>query len=510
MTAKTRYLSKSQFTRALQCVKSLWLYREHPELQDPVSPELQAIFDQGTQVGILAQKWIGGGVLIDAPHTEPERALKQTEVAIHNGAQVLYEAAFLYEDVLVRVDILAKGPGGGWDLFEVKSTTKLEDYHLSDVAIQRYVLQGAGVQLGAAHLVHLDPGYVRQGPLDLRKLFLPVDVTSATEGLLDVVPEQLRRMKTVAAADEAPAQAIGPHCTKPHDCSLIGHCWKDVPDYSVFNLAGALMKKKTALWNKGIKTVAEIPDFDKKDEATKDYKLTDYQAVQRQVARSGQPHIDAKAIGELLRDLEYPRYFLDFEAVNPAVPPYDGLRPYQALPFQASVHVRREPGAPLEHREFLGDGTKDPRADLIDFLSGRLGRTGPVIAYSKSYEGGILKGLAAYLEGSGAAQGMLDLEARLFDVADPFRKAFYAHPGFKGRWSIKAVLPTLFPDTTYEGLAIQNGAAAMRAYARLMEPDVTPEERAKIMADLRAYCAQDTMAMVRILDRLEEVAAVAA
>lgn len=494
-------LSKSQYTRGLQCEKSLWLYRERKELQDPVSPQDQAIFEQGTAVGILAHKWIKGGVLIEADHAHPEEALAATAAAIAAGAEVIYEAAFLYDGVLVRADIIVRNPkvdGKAWDLYEVKSTTKVEDEHLLDVAIQRYVLNGAGIGIVRAFLAHLDSSYVRRGALDLDELFEAEDITAESDEALDQVPGELARLKAAAALKEAPKVAIGPHCTKPHDCSFQGHCWKEVPDYSVFNLAGARKDKTTRLWNSGVKTIAEIP---------KEEKLTAYQDTQRFVAKTGKPVILAEGIRALLANLVYPHYFLDFEAVNPAIPPYDGTRPYQAIPFEASLHVRKERGAPLEHHEFLGDGTKDPRPELVAFLTNSIGPSGSVVAYHKSYEGGIINGLAS--GGYHAANELIDIEARLWDLADPFKKALYAHPAFEGSWSIKKVLPVLIPDMKYDGMAIADGVAAMRAYTRLMTEPLTPAQRAQIMADLKAYCGQDTLAMVRILDRVEADLAVA-
>lgn len=497
----TRYLSKSQFTRGLQCLKSLYLYRKRRDLQDAVSPEQQAIFDAGTEVGVLAQKWIGGGVLITAGHMDPQKALDETQAAIDAGAQVIYEAAFLYEDVLIRADIIARNPEKNWDLFEVKSTTGVEPTHLNDVAIQRYVITGAGIKLNASHLVHLDPGYVRYGALDLQKLFLAVDVTAETEPLLDMIYDQLRAMKAMAEKPDAPEREIGQQCTKPYDCSFIGHCWAHVPEYSVFNLAGARMDKKTSLWRKGIVNIKDIPDFDKKDSDTKEYKLTEYQNTQRLVARTNKPYIDSDAIRMLLANLYYPHYFLDFEAVNPAIPPYDGLRPYQQLPFEASLHVRRERAAPLEHFEYLADGTKDPRPELVSFLRRHIDTAGSVIAYNKSYEGGIIKALAAFTHNG---EPLLQIEQRLWDLADAFRKGLWAEPKFLGSWSIKKVLPVLVPDMTYDGMFIADGVAAMQAYAKLMDPATTPAERAGIMTALRIYCGQDTLAMVRILDVVQE------
>lgn len=503
MTPKTHYLSKSQFTRGMQCSKSLWLYRKHRDLQDPTPPDLQARFDAGSEVGVLAHKWIPGGVLIKADHTDPDGALAETAKAIADGAQVIYEAAFLHDDVLVRVDILAKGPGGVWDLYEVKSTTGVEDVYLLDSAIQRYVVEGAGLQFGVGHVVHLNPSYVRYGALDLKHLFLAVDVNAETTRILPKVPLLLAGMKAVNAQPEAPDVPIGPHCTKPYDCSFQGHCWAKVPDYSVFNLAGARMDKKSNLWHAGHRLITDIPKCTCKPTAKKctcGYRLTNYQEVQRHVALTGKPFINREAIAALLAQLFYPLHFLDFEAVTPPVPVYDGTRPYQALPFEASIHFQAAAGAPLEHFEYLCDGTVDPRPGLVEFLRKHVADRGSVIAYNKSYEGNMVKGMAAMQrEGSQAEKDLLEIEKRLWDLADPFKQALWADPRFEGSWSIKKVLPVLVPDMTYDGLAIAEGTAAMRAYTRLMTETLSATERAQLMEDLRAYCGQDTMAMVRIL-----------
>lgn len=514
MTQTTpRYFSKSQFTRGMQCSKSLYLYRAKTVPADPITPDLQDRFDAGNRVGVLAQKWLPGGVIIKADHTDPERALTETAVALASGIQVIYEAAFLHDDVLVRVDILAKGPGGVWDIYEVKSTKDVEDVYLLDAAIQRYVAEGAGMTIGVTHVVHLNPGYVRQGALDLKQLFLAVDVNEETAKILPAIPAELVRMKTTSAMDKPPEVAIAGHCTKPHDCSFIGHCWAKVPDYSVFNLAGARMDKKTDLWNKGIKTIDAIPDCTCKPTAKKctcGNKLTAYQSIQRRVAKEQWAFINPAGIRELLKQLAYPYHYVDFEAVAPPIPAYDGTRPYQQLPFQASIHYQEADGAPLQHFEYLADGTRDPRPELVDFLRGHIKDHGSVIAYYKSYEGAMLKMLAAMQrDGSQAAADLLSAEARLWDACDAFRLAHWAAPGFEGSYSIKKVLPILVPEMTYKGMAVADGLAAMRAYARLMDPRTTPEERAKIMADLKAYCGQDTLAMVRIVDKQKEAAGTA-
>ncbi|MBS3927736.1 MAG: DUF2779 domain-containing protein [Sphingomonadales bacterium] len=496
-------LSKSQYVRGNQCLKSLWLYRNRKDLQDPVDPFQQSIFHSGTAFGLLAMKRFAGGVLIHADHAHPEDALAQTADAVASGTKIIYEAAFLFEDVLVRADVVTKNDNGTWDLTEVKSATKMNDVYLLDVAVQRHVMSGAGFPVAHARVAHANPGYVRYGELDLDKLFVVVDVTEASEPALSEVPQRLGRMKVFADAPAAPEIGIGSHCANPYPCDFEGNCWAHVPEYSVFNLAYAKMETKLDLFNRGVQLVHQVnPDFDN---------LTDKRTIKQvQIARLGKPYVDLEAIGSFLNGLRYPIAHLDFETDNPVIPPYDGLKPYQQMPFQASVRVQQERGGPLTEYGYLGDGLEDPRRDLIGFLSEHVPEQGHVLAYYKSFEGGRLKELAQGPGVGNRGPQLLDMAARLVDLADPFSKNWYTHPGFKGKWSIKNVLPILVPTMTYAGLVIRDGTAAMAAYAELRDPKLDPARRAMLTEALKVYCGQDTMAMVKILEHLWAQVGVAA
>ncbi len=499
-TQPARPLSKSQYTRGMQCEKSLWLYRHRKDLKDPIDPFLESIFRSGTAFGQLAMERFPGGVLIKADHLHPEEALEETKAAIAAGATVLYEAAFLYEGVLVRTDVIIKQPGG-WDLYEVKSSTKVEAVYLLDVAIQRYVMNGAGFPDRISHVVHANPGYVRYGKLDLGKLFAVVDVTKESAEAMVYVPANLKRLKAQADAPEAPAVGIGEHCSKPYDCDFRGNCWAHIPEYSVFNLAYAKMDKKLELFNRGVQFIHQInPTMEK---------LTDKRSVRQvEISRLAAPRIEKETIGTFLNSLVYPIAHLDFETDNPAVPPYDGLRPYQQMPFQASVRVQHSPGGKPTEATFLGDGLSDPRSELVAFLCAEVPNRGSVLAYYKSFEGGRLTELAtAALYPAPQSNQLVNIAQRLVDLADPFSKGWYAHASFKGRWSIKAVLPVLIPDMTYENLVIKDGTAAMAAYAELRDPKTPPARREELATALKVYCGQDTMAMVRILDHLYAIVA---
>ncbi len=494
-------LSKSQYVRGRQCVKSLWLYRHRKDLQGPVDEFQQGIFDHGTEFGQLAHQRLAGGVLIAEGHDEPDKAVMKTAVAIASGIKFIYEAAFLFEDVLVRADIIQRNIDGNWNLFEVKSSTKVTDIYLLDVAIQRHVLAGAGLQLNRCFVMHANPGYVRRGALELDRLFEITDVTEESRDALLDVPGELARMKALADAPEAPPKPIGEHCTKPYPCDFKDHCWAHVPEYSVFNLGYAKMDKKLELFNSGTREIRHItPAL---------HTRTAGQRAPGEGARAGGARVDVKAIKKFLETLTYPLAHLDFETDNPVIPPYDGLRPYTQMPFQAVLCVQDELGAPVVEYGFLGDGMRDPRKDLMTFLLEHVPPDGSVIAYHKSFEAGRLEELApsAGVGGSLADKFLLKMVDRLADLADPFRTNAYTHPDFKGRWSIKAVLPVLVPSMSYEGLEIGDGAAAMAAYAKLRDPKLPASERARITHALKVYCGQDVVAMVKILEHLYDVVA---
>ncbi|MFA5140256.1 MAG: DUF2779 domain-containing protein [Elusimicrobiota bacterium] len=466
-------LSKSQYLRGLQCRKNLWLYRHRPEVATPPSPSLQAIFDQGHEVGTLAWKRFPGGKLIEEDHLHPDEAVDSTRKAL--GHDVLYEAGAVFDKVLIRADILARDK-----LVEVKSSTEVKDVYLHDVAVQRYVLEGAGFKIKKTSLLHINNKYVRHGDVDPKGLFAESDVTEKVNELLPEVPMRVKEFHSVVASKDEPRIDIGEQCYAPYECPFIDHCWKHVPEYSIYDIARLSWKKKDALREMGVLRVEDVPD---------DFELNAAQRKQVKVARSNKPYVDYDGIGACLERFEHPLYFLDFETVNPAIPPYDGLRPFEQLPFQASLHVRMKQGGALKHEGFLADARTDPRGPLKEWLKSRIGPKGSVLAYNASFEARCLEELG----------GLGYIKERLVDVADPFRKGFLVHPGFKGRWSIKAVLPTLVPGMDYSGLEIKDGSEAQLAFMGLMKGT---GDGVKVRKALEEYCAQDTLGMVKLVDVL--------
>jgi hypothetical protein len=490
---RTFKLSKSSFLRGVQCEKSLYLHRHYPELRDELSEEQQTVFERGTNVGLLARQLFPGGE--DASPEDYSRffdSITTTKKLIKDGAKIIYEAAFEYNNTVAAIDILVK-TRNGWKGYEVKSTTGLKDIHFLDAAVQYYVITGSGIDLKDISIVHLNNGYVRCGDLDISSLFTVQCVKKEVLGLLDTVEERIPKLLSVLRKKSIPDIPIGPHCSDSYDCDFIGHCWKHVPEHSVFEIAGLRSDKKFELYGNGFLTMTDIPD---------DYRLSDRQRVQIDALRSGRSYIDKQAVGAFLRTLSYPLYFFDLETFNPAIPLYDNSRPYQQIPFQFSIHYKKSAISAPKHIEYLADAGADPRLELIQHFLEDTKTPGDIIVYNKSFEGTRLNELTR--DFPSYASGINERIERIKDLMDPFRSKSYYTPGMHGSHSIKYVMPELVPGLTYDTLEIGNGGAAMNAFDQMVS-ETDPKKIARTRKALLEYCKLDTLAMVRILEVLEGV-----
>lgn len=489
-------LSKTLFIRGCQCHKSLWLKKYKPEWQDEESTEATARFASGNEVGELARDLFPGGVLIpfeeDGERVPLEDQLRRTKEAMEGGAKVIYEAAFQHDGIFVKVDLLRKR-AKGWDLHEVKAGTSVKDVYLLDSALQYFVLVGAGVPLGKVYVVHVNTAYVRDGDVDLDSLLTCQNVTNGVKGLQAEVRSATQKMRAALAQKKAPSIDIGPHCFEPYGCDFQGHCWGHIPEDSVFDLRGRGVDQ-FALYSKGIVRQADIPlDL-----------LKGKQKQQVKATLRREDHVDRKVIQAFLAQLHYPLYFLDFETFMSAVPPFDGTSPYQQIPFQYSLHHQKRKGGKVHHVEFLAAPGEDPRKALLKSLLAAIPDGACVLAYNSAFEARVLKDLAARYKGHRARVNRI--VANMRDLMVPFRTRACYKWEMKGGYSIKNVLPALVPELSYSGLEIANGGAAMEAYHEMCAVKDQPEELAAVRGALLEYCKLDTLAMVRILEKLYQLA----
>jgi hypothetical protein len=489
-------LSKSKFLSGLQCHKRLYLEMRHPELAEPPDLSTQAIFAMGTEIGILAQRRFPGGVLV-APTLRPREAAVALTAKLLQDPDVpaIFEGAFEHEGVIVRVDILERVLGtqehrSAWRLIEVKSSTRVKEVHLNDLAIQRHVLIGSGLDLAGTCLMHIDTGYFYEGgQVDLEALFALDDVSTVVAERQGKVPEQLEAMKSILLESSPPAIEPDDRCHSPYECPFWAHCTKDKPLRWIYHLPGP-KKVVQQLVQEGITSIDEIPE------------AANLSITQRRVKDNVE--WASADLARVLQSVEYPVHHLDFETVMLAVPKFPRMKPYQSIPVQWSNHIEL-PSGEIIHHEFLHGEATEPRRQWADRLLESLGEQGTIVVYS-SYEEAMMRQVAeAFPELRKVFSAVIK---RLWDLY-PVIKEHYYHPDFQGSYSIKSVLPVMVPELSYRDLLIQEGAQAASEYYRMVFIEEDWIEQARIKEALLQYCARDTMAMVRLRRALKEKATVA-
>ncbi|MCK6370839.1 MAG: DUF2779 domain-containing protein [Gammaproteobacteria bacterium] len=473
-------LSKSRLMSYLQCPRRLWLEKHRPDLAR-VSAATQAAFDTGHEIGDVARHLYdpeGTGTLVGMERGM-SGALRATRAALERpDATPLFEATFERAGLLVRTDVLDRARGR---LIEVKASTAVKDEHVTDCAIQSWVLESSAARPAEVLLAHVDNRFTYRGDGDYRGLLVEQDLTAAVAPLRQRVPEWLDGARRALAGAE-PDIRIGSRCRTPYECPFTRHCWPQT-DYPLTTLPG-IGRRLDQLVAAGYTDIRDLPE----ERVGSGDALRAWRA-----ARSGEPVIDGSAWAALAA-LGWPRYYLDFETINPAVPLWAGTRPYQQVPFQWSLHVERESGA-VDHAEFLDLSGELPARAAATALIEATGSDGPVLTYT-AFEKMCLDTLAELCPDLPAA--LQRLGERLIDL-HPIVKASYYHPAMKGSWSIKALLPTLAPDMDYARLdGVRAGGEAQQAFREAIAPGTTAERHAELREQLLRYCAHDTLAMVRI------------
>jgi hypothetical protein len=481
-------LSKSRLLSSLQCRKRLWLEVRQPELAGSFQEGRRAI-SAGHEVGEVARTLYPGGILVSAEE-DVERVLEQSrDLVASSGDITLFEPAFEHRGVLIRADVLRRRRSK-LRLIEVKGATTVKPYYLSDVAIQYWVLKGAGLEPDSVAIAHVNRGFVYPGGGDYRGLLRTVNVTAQVRKLQSAVPRWIRAARRVLAGD-LPAIETGPHCDDPYPCPFVTFCGDQNTTEFPITLLPYGGKLVQALHDDGYRDLRDVPG----DRLTSDTHLRIWRAT-----LSGEPEVDAAAAAAV-EDYAFPRFYLDFETISFAVPIWAGTRPYQQLPFQWSCHIE-QPGASMAHRQYLDTSGSVPLRGFAESLIGTLGRSGPVFVYS-AFESTRLGELASMLPECAAA--LERIRRRLVDLHPLVRRSYY-HPAMRGSFSMKAILPVVAPELDYGLPEVQNGGMAQEAYLESIHADTSPERRQAIRSSLLEYCRRDTLGLVRVLALLDGAA----
>jgi len=481
MAARKPYLSKSRLISAWQCAKKLHLEKHHPELGE-VSSQTESLFATGNQVGDIAQQLYGTADSVEIAF-DFKTMLAETERLIDGGADFpIFEATFRHEGVLIRADVLIPD-GDGWHVIEVKASTSVKDYHVLDCAIQDWVLRNSGINVLSISLAHINNQFVYAGDENYDGLLIENELTDEARKLEPAVLDLVAKARD-AVTGPMPAIQVGAHCTKPYDCQFQSHCWPSDTEYPISGLGGSRAK---------LGNFVALGAHDIRDVAAHDLTAATQQWIHR-VTVAGEPEVIPGA-KKILEALPYPRYYLDFETIGPAVPIWAGTRPYAAVPIQWSCHIEEEGGA-IRHEEFLDLSGEPPMRALAEKMIECLGESGPVLMYT-SYEKGVINGLIAMFPD--LEEPLTKIVNRLYDL-HPIVKTHYYHQKMLGSWSIKAVLPAMVPEMSYSGLeGINEGMGASDGFLEAINPETDMVRKLELEEQLLRYCRFDTEAMVAIV-----------
>jgi predicted RecB family nuclease len=490
-------ISKSKFIAGCQCPKRLYWQVHEPELAAEPGAASAAVMEQGQEVGLLARQLCPGGVEVDGSGGLGQALRATRELVANREVPAIFEATVENAGVLVRVDVLQRRRDNRWRLIEVKSSTDLREdaFHLEDVALQYRVLTRGGMDVASCCLAHVNRSYVFQGGnIDVRHFFRIRNVTRRIEKLQHDMTFRLRALFSVLNQPKTPNFPAGSQCTAPVVCEFYERCNPPRPSDHVGYLPRIQASAVEELVEIGVESIRDIPD---------DFPLNERQRRAANCVQTGEPWYSTE-LGKEMSGLKYPLYFMDFETINPAIPRFARMRPYDQLPFQWSVHVQREPKVEPEHHEFLAMDRSDPRREFVSSLCDALGKKGSIVVYNAAFESQRLADLAAWLPEYSAR--IKKIQARLWDLLPVIRNHVY-HPSFGGSYSLKSVLPALIPTMSYAGMTVADGADAGLAWESLVRGAPNEAESERIRKALLAYCGQDTLALVRLVETLRSICA---
>lgn len=486
------HLSKSKYCRAIQCNKMLWLEKNKPEEKGEM--DNQAVLDNGTKVGELAKGIFGNYTNIEYDENL-DKMIYDTKEALKESSNVITEASFKYKNNFCSIDIL-KVNGNSVEIYEVKSSTEIKDIYLDDISYQFYILNKLGYKVTKASIGYINNQYIRHGELNLSELFNIEDVTDIVQEKQKEIEAKIKEINKYMKQEDEPKQEIGMQCFKPYQCQFWKYCTKHLPEHNVFQIRKMHKDKALKFYYEG---KINFKDLLEEEMNWKFKQQIEFQEF------NYEPHIDKQKIREFMKNLYYPIYFLDFETMQPAIPEFDNSKPYQQIPFQYSLHHIEKENGKLFHKEFLAESGTDPRRKLAEQLVKDIPKDVCTTAYNMSFEKGRIKELAEIFPD--LSVHLMNIHDHIQDLMIPFSERMYYCKDMQGSYSIKYVLPALFPndpELNYHNLPlIHNGGEAMNIFPKIK--DMSKEEQEKARYGLLKYCELDTYAMAKVWEKLKNI-----
>ncbi len=490
-------ISKSEYMMFLKHPAWLWLKKHDKSKLPEPDANLQALFDAGHEFEKYAEKRFPDGITLGFDSYEEYLSLpERTRQALDDGVKTIFQGRFEADGITFICDILDRVDGNTFDLYEIKSSTKVKPEHYFDLAFQVVVLESAGLKVRNVAVVHVNNQYVRDGKVDPIELSAVTDVTGGVRNKIEETKKNIQLAFDVIdlpkLPDSSPRHAqMGSLNEWLEIYKILGN---KVDQYSIYNLIAPGANRIGELEDLDIKLIKDIPD---------NFKLTPKQQVQVSATKKDERLINSEKIKEFLSTLTYPLYFLDYETAMGTVPLYDRTKPYQQIPFQYSLHIIEKPGGELTHAQYLHRDNSNPVPDLLGNLKKDIGPVGNVVVWYKSFEmkrneemGQMFPEFSGFLEG---------VNSRVLDLMEPFSSGWFVDKDFLGSASIKNVLPVVAPNLSYKELGIQEGSSAQRLWMDEVQREKGNIDKEKLFNDLVEYCKMDTLAMVEIWRVLENI-----
>jgi hypothetical protein len=492
-------ISKSDYTTYLKHPAWLWIKKHAKDKLPPTSPNLQALFDEGNNYESYAEQLFPDGVRLSwdpKDYGSYDALIVKTQAEIDKGTKTIFQGRFMSGNLTFICDIIDRTENGEWDLYEIKATTRVKEEHKPDLSFQQVVLEQLGYKVHNIYVIHLDNEYTKQGSLNIEGLSTIKNVTDEIKALKPITEERIPFALEVANSDTMPdlsPRNIGISGCKNEWMEIFRLLNPDIPQYSIYDLAGRNSEVVSLMEDQDIIELAKIPE---------ETKISGKKAkMQLQVTKQNSVIVNKDKIQKFLGDLEYPLYFLDYESIKKAVPPYNGTRPYQQIVFQYSVHTLESPDSELKHDMYLHTEDSNPIEPLTESLRNVIGPEGSVIVWHKVFERDRNREMGDY--DKAYFDFYQDLNDRMIDLEVPFQQDWYAMKEFKGSSSIKAVLPVLIPDLSYKELEIQDGLTTGRIWTEIVIDKNNDADKEKMFEEMRKYNTLDTLAMVEIYTKLK-------
>lgn len=486
------HLSKSKYCRAIQCNKMLWLEKNKTEEKGEM--DNQAVLDNGTKVGELAKGIFGNYTNIEYDENL-DKMIYDTKEALKESSNIITEASFKYKNNFCSIDIL-KVNENSVEIYEVKSSTEIKDIYLDDISYQFYILNKLGYKVTKASIVYINNQYIRHGELNLSELFNIEDVTDIVQEKQKEIEAKIKEINKYMKQEDEPKQEIGMQCFKPYQCQFWKYCTKHLPEHNVFQIRKMHKDKALKFYYEGKTNFKDLLEENMNWKFKQQIEFEEF---------NYEPHIDKQKIREFMKNLYYPIYFLDFETMQTAIPEFDNSKPYQQIPFQYSLHYITKEDGELLHKEFLAESGMDPRRKLAEQLVKDIPKDVCVTAYNMMFEKGRIKELAEIFPD--LSEHLMNIHNHIQDLMIPFSERMYYCKDMQGSYSIKYVLPALFPndpELNYHNLPlIHNGGEAMNIFPKIK--DMSKEEQKKARYGLLKYCELDTYAMVKVWEKLKDI-----